>query len=227
MRWKTKGHVMDVDLNMLRTMSIDLAEKIKQAGYIPEHIIYVERAGILTGYELSKFFNCSISGIHSRRSGSRFKSRIKMILRFLPRFITHFLRRMELKSSVHRLKNTRHVSYKGLLPPKDTAILVVDDALDTGHSMASVLDWLNAQGFKSENIKTAVLTTTGKIACFVADFSLLNQVICAFPWSYDSRQYELAKFRMKAVRQRIYDSSASFPDHNHRPVTGFIGFNHS
>ncbi len=219
--------VVDVDLALLETMSIDLAKKIETQGYIPDHILYIERAGILTGFEMSKYFNCPISGIVSRRSGSGLKSSLKLILRSLPRFMTHFLRRLELGSSIHNVNSKRDVSCQKPLPPKDKKILVVDDALDTGHSLGAVVDWLKTHNYNLSLVKTAVLTTTGDKLYISSDFTLLNDVICAFPWSYDSRQYKETKIKMAATRNLISENSVSVtPDYGHAIPT-HIGLTHS
>ncbi len=223
MKITNKKQIIDVDLDLLSTMSINLAEKIKQSGFIPNHILYIERAGILTGFEFAQFFNRPVSAIISRRSGTGFKSKIKFILRLLPRFITHFLRRLELKSTVHKVNSKRNVTCKGTLPLKNKTILLVDDALDTGHSMAAVLNWLETRGFARKNIKTAVLTTTGKSPQITADFSLLDQVICAFPWSYDSRSYNKTKNKMATIRKRIAKNNKPVQDFGKASVASSIG----
>ncbi len=41
--------VIDVDLRELDQMSLSLGRKIKADGFIPDHILYVERAGLLIG----------------------------------------------------------------------------------------------------------------------------------------------------------------------------------
>jgi len=209
-----KKKVVDVDLDLLKSMSMDLAEKIEAEGYKPDHILYIERAGILTGYELSKYFDIPASGILSSRNGNSFKSRVKFILRLLPRFMTHLLRRLELSSSIHDVNSNRQEFCSKPLPPKNEKILVVDDALDTGHSIKAVLRWLKTHGYNLSFVKTAVLTTTGNKPHIYADFTLLDDVICAFPWSYDSHQYKETKIRMEAVREQIAGISASAtPDH--------------
>ena len=219
----TKKKVMDVDLDLLKTMSIDLATKIETQGYIPEHILYVERAGILIAYEMSKCFNRPVSGITSSRSGNDFKSSLKSILRLLPRFITHFLRRLELGSSIHNVNSKRRVVCQKPLPPENKKILVVDDALDTGHSMVAVLNWLERHDYDMSFVKTAVLTTTGKIHHIPASYTLLDNTICAFPWSYDSRQYKETKLKMAAVRSRITKNAASTTINYGHTIPGPIG----
>jgi hypothetical protein len=119
MNFSKSKQVIDVDLNQLKTMSKALAVRIQQSGYLPDHILYVERAGILTGVELATFFNRPVSGITSRRSGSSVKSRFKLILRLLPRFVTHFLRRLELNSSIHDVQKKEMSHVKALCPQKE------------------------------------------------------------------------------------------------------------
>lgn len=182
--------VKEVDLIKLKEMSIELAQTVRRSGYKPEHILYIERAGLLVGFEIADFFQCGISGITSRRSGSSIKSKFKRILRHLPRVITHFLRQFELNSNIHGIHKERNVFCEYQFPPKDKKLLIVDDAIDTGYSLAAIRNFLETHGYDKNSIKIAVLTTTGAAPVLHADFSLLDQVTCAFPWSYDSRQYE-------------------------------------
>jgi hypoxanthine phosphoribosyltransferase len=182
--------VKDIDLKQLKEMSRDLAKTVQQSGYIPEHILYVERAGLLIGFEMAVFFQCGISGIHSKRSGGTVKSKLKNVFRYLPRFVTHFLRRLELRSNIHEVKKERNVYCEYQLPPENKKILIVDDAIDTGHSLVAVEKFLEDRGYSKKQIQIAALTTTGLNAAVKADFCLLDQITCAFPWSSDSRQYE-------------------------------------
>lgn len=182
--------VREVDLKQLKEMSRDLAQIVQKSGYIPEHILYVERAGLLVGFEIAMFFKCGISSIHSTRSGGSVKSKLKKAFRYLPRFVTHLLRRLEIKSNIHGVKKERHVYCEYQPPPMNKKILIVDDAIDTGHSLVAIIKFLENLGYNKQHIKIAALTTTGLNTAVRADFSLLDQIVCAFPWSYDSRQYD-------------------------------------
>lgn len=184
--------IEDVSLAKLRSYSRKLALKINENGYVPNHVLYVERAGLLVGYEVAEFFNCTMSGICSSRSGHSLKSKAKIILRYLPRTITHLLRNIEFKSKVHTIKRERSVYIESQLPPKEKNILLVDDAIDTGYSLKAVLDFLITKGYRRRDIKTAVLTTTQNNVICKADISLFDQVSFAFPWSYDSKEYDQA-----------------------------------
>ncbi|SEH08557.1 Phosphoribosyl transferase domain protein [Candidatus Venteria ishoeyi] len=182
--------VKDIDLELLKSYSKKLAQNIDNSGFKPDHVLFVERAGLLIGYFVADYFNCPISGISTRRVGSSAKSRMKIVLRYLPRFITHFLRQLELNSSIHKIKNERHIITDYPLPSKELNIILIDDAIDTGYSVKAVVNYLLMKGYMRDKIKVAVITTTTIKPKFKADFSLFKEVICAFPWSYDSRQYK-------------------------------------
>jgi len=182
--------IEDVSLAELGNYSRKLALKIKESGYVPTHVLCVERAGLLVGYEVANFFECTMSGIYSSRSGHSLKSKAKIILRYLPRSVTHLLRNIEFKSKVHEIKKDRHVYIESQFPPKGKNLLLVDDAIDTGYSLKAVLDFMETQGYNRQHIKIAVLTTTLNNPVCRPDISLFDQVSFAFPWSYDSKEYD-------------------------------------
>jgi len=166
----------DISLTKLRNYSHKLALKVNDSGCVPD--------------EIASFFDCTMSGIYSSRSGHSLKSKAKIILRYLPRAVTHLLRDIEFKSKVHTIKSERSVYIESQLPPKGKNILLVDDAIDTGYSLKAVLDFLIAKGYRRGHIKTAVLTTTQNNVICKADISLFDRVSFAFPWSYDSKEYD-------------------------------------
>ena len=81
---------------------------------------------------------------------------------------------------------------KGPYPPQDKNLLIVDDAIDTGYSAEQILSFLLGNGYHKEQIKIAVLTNTNNNSACLADISLFDQVKFAFPWSFDSREYNRA-----------------------------------
>jgi len=195
--------VKDVDLSRLNEYSVELAKKVYKSGYVPEHILYVERAGLFVAYGIAKYFNCGISGIYATRSGVGLKSKTKSILKYLPRSITHILRNIELVSNIHAAKKGRNVHIKGEYPPKDKKLLIVDDAIDTGYSLQSVINFLNAKGYEGHRSKIAVLTTTRDDPMCRADIFLFDRVVLAFPWSFDSNEYKKAWQLYRKIRSSI------------------------
>lgn len=180
-----------IDLKKLKEYSICLSREVSNRGYTPENILYIERAGLFIAHELANTFGCGISGIYASRSGSLLKSYIKIVLRNLPQNVTNLLRVLEEKSKIHAIKKDRNVYIEKSLPPKGKNILIVDDAIDTGNSMKSVVNFLVSEGYNINQIKSAVLTTTRKSPVYEPDIALFRNVSFAFPWSYDSNEYDV------------------------------------
>jgi hypoxanthine phosphoribosyltransferase len=190
--FKMHQRINDISLKQIAEYSIRLAHKIGEIGWLPEHILYVERAGLFVGHIVSNYFNCNISGVYCSRSGTFLKSKMKTAFRTLPRTVTHLLREIEIKSNIHSLYKERKVNIIGQYPPQDRNLLIVDDAVDTGYSIKEILDFLIGMGYKKERIKIAVLAMTRKNSARTADIFLFEKMKFAFPWSYDSREYAIA-----------------------------------
>lgn len=215
--------VIDVDLKELDQMSLSLGRKIKADGFIPDHILYVERAGLLIGNLLAGYFKADLSDITCQRMGTSAKSGIKEILRGLPRWATHLLRRVELLSSMHKAGPERRVTWNKALDLADKKILVVDDAVDTGYSLRAILQYLLAYGLSRRNIRIAVLTTTGKNPSIRPEYSLHKNTICAFPWSYDAREFYQTREKMEDLRFLIHGNTVYNPHLAHgfsKPAMG-------
>lgn len=180
-----------VNLEKLKVFSNKLAKKVKNSDFNPEHILYIERAGLFIAREIANSLNCNISGIYASRRGSSIKSKINIILRCLPKRITDFLRRIEEQSNLRGAQKERNVYMKGNLPPYDKNILIVDDAIDTGYSILAVIDFLVSRGYQKSKIRAAVITTTRNNPEYHTDFSLFYNTSFAFPWSYTSKEYKL------------------------------------
>ena len=184
--------IKNINLEQIEEYSLHLAHKVSNSGWIPDHILYVERAGLFVGHAVSNYFDCSISGIYCGRTGTFLKSKMKIVFRLLPRVVTHLLREIEIKSNIHSIYEERKVYMEGPYPPQDKNLLIVDDAIDTGYSAEQILSFLLGNGYHKEQIKIAVLTNTYKNSARRADISLFDQVNFAFPWSFDSREYNRA-----------------------------------
>jgi hypoxanthine phosphoribosyltransferase len=193
----------DLTLADLNKYSLDLAKKIWESGYKVDHVLYLERAGLFVGDVIAKYFDCTMSGIYASRSGGIIKSKAKILLRYIPKSLKHFLRKIEIYSNFHKMNSNRHVAIEGAQPPLAKNIIIVDDAIDTGFSFKSVYDFLIARNFDPQKITTAVLTTTSQNPIFKADISLFYKKIFAFPWSYDSKEYNLTWQFYKKAKESI------------------------
>jgi hypoxanthine phosphoribosyltransferase len=141
----------------------------------------------------------------ARRPSSDVKGKsglFKLILKILPYFILDFLRLVEYYAlTLPRCRTVaRHGAGEGRsLDPEEMAairtavaglpaasqVLVVDDSLDSGATLASVIETLRAMLPADAQVRTAVYTVLGPAPIVAADFYLYRSINCRFPWSYD------------------------------------------
>ncbi|MDE7154721.1 MAG: phosphoribosyltransferase domain-containing protein, partial [Muribaculaceae bacterium] len=69
-----------------------------------------------------------------------------------------------------------------IIPARCQNILIVDDAIDTGKTLLSILNELN-----NVNFKTAVLTVTIDNPKVTPHYNLFKNVILRFPWARDAK----------------------------------------
>ena len=131
------------------------------------------------------------------------KSRtFKLILKILPYFVLDGLRLVEYYALT--LPRCRAVIKHGAGEPRvpDAAevdavrsaaaglrpgarVLVVDDSLDSGATLASVITTLRSVLPPDVAVRTAAFTVLGPAPIVDADFFLYRRINCRFPWSYD------------------------------------------
>jgi hypoxanthine phosphoribosyltransferase len=70
------------------------------------------------------------------------------------------------------------------LRPK-ARVLVVDDSLDSGSTVANVISTLRRVLPSDAEVRTAAYTVLGPAPIVPADFFLYHRINCRFPWSYD------------------------------------------
>ena len=154
------------------------ANEIKKS-YQPDLIVYVAKAGYLIGKEMKNVFNVPLVGISATREGNALKD---------------ILISLELKSDTHSKNTERKIHYhEGLEKMKSKniqRILVVDDSVDTGHSMKQVVDAISS-GFNNAEIKIAGLNVWDKSRCIInTDFALYKDTVIKTPMSKDSKEYK-------------------------------------
>ncbi len=141
----------------------------------------------------------------SRRPTSDIKGKsrlFKLLLQVLPYFVLDLLRLVEYY--LLTLPRCRSVAKQGRgearsLDPAELAavrnavaqlppaphVLVVDDSLDSGATLASVLETLRGLLPPDAQLRTAAYTILGPTPIVAADFYLYRSINCRFPWSYD------------------------------------------
>ena len=174
-------------INDIRFVSKEMLESNCISKFNPEAIIYIEKAGRLIGCTMANHLNIQLFAVSTTRAGDSMKNKIKLLFNYLPWQVSHLIRKMELASPYHKNFGKREVIINKPLPNiKETRILLVDDAIDSGVSIKSVVKFLNERG--DHNILTAVITTTSSDPIYQADYSHFNKLL-TFPWSIGSKDY--------------------------------------
>ena len=65
-------------------------------------------------------------------------------------------------------------------------LLVVDDAVDSGKTLATVLRALREACPAGTEIRSAAITVTLDNPVAEPDYALYRRVVCRFPWSFDA-----------------------------------------
>lgn len=171
----------------------DWANEIKKS-YQPDLIVYVAKAGYLIGREMKDVFNVPLVGISATREGNALKEVVGPIVSRMPNFVRNILISLELKSDTHSKNTERQIHFhEGLDKLKSSNIqniLVVDDSVDTGHSMKQVVDAIHSL-FGDVEIKIAGLNVWDKSRSIIdSDFALYKNTVIKSPMSKDSKEYK-------------------------------------
>lgn len=168
----------------------------------PHLLVGIRTGGLVVAEAMARSTDGSLPvlPLTSRRAGTGAKSRIKvlpMVLRHLPRPVVDRLRVAEhrLLSQRRRGRNQQqHVDSNELAQicrfldnaPRNATVLVVDDAVDSGVTLAAVLRRLRDQCRPDLAIRSAVVTVTLNNPLAEPDYTLYRGVLCRFPWSFDA-----------------------------------------
>ena len=171
--------------------------------YRPSLIVGVRTGGLVVAEAMARSIAEAIPvmPLTCRRSSTVAKSRLRVlpaVLAALPQPIVDRLRWTEHRLlSAHRSRNAkapqqidqaeadaigRHLA-NGSAAPR---VLVVDDAVDSGITLATVLRLLQQVAPPVTEFRSAVVTVTCEQPIAQPDFVLYHGVLCRFPWSFDA-----------------------------------------
>ena len=162
-----------------------LEKAVTDKGFEPESVIAIRNGGCYVADNM--FRSLPRHDVEMKREGSRAKSGILGdIVRALPRGVQNALRICEAK--VFGLVRSRN---KDVTPPQTDLsdishygrILIVDDAVDSGLSMAGVVQAVR-EAAPDARIFTAAITLTTDAPAIVPDVYLYRSLV-RFPWSAD------------------------------------------
>ena len=127
-----------------------------------------------------------------RRASTTAKSRFRAILGGMPRPVLDRLRVLEHRILTARRKtgapiqDINHEEVQVIAVWQARRVLVVDDAVDSGVTLAAVLARLREVCPPEVALRSAVITVTAKEPLIEPDFALYRGVLCRFPWSFDA-----------------------------------------
>lgn len=184
---------LELSIKKLENECILWAKDIKRS-FKPDLIIYVAKAGYLIGKEMSREFDVPLISINAERKGNSIKTYFQPILKYIPNRLRYILVKLELKSDIHKKSSERNIYFKSNLNKiqlkKIENLLIVDDSVDTGHSINEVKKVVQEK-FKNANIRIAALNVWDKSEEIIkVDYSLYRNTIIKAPMSKDSKEYE-------------------------------------
>ncbi|MBV9249580.1 MAG: hypothetical protein JO227_10110 [Acetobacteraceae bacterium] len=170
--------------------------EIVHATYEPDLLVGIRTGGLIVAEEMARVSGrvLPVLPLTCRRGGTATKSRFRTVLAGLPRPIVDQLRIME-----HRVLSSRRRAGKPIQPVDHTEsvaignhlhpgarVLVVDDAVDSGVTLATVLGTLRERCPEGGQVRSAVVTVTTHNPVAVPDFAWSRGTLYRFPWSFDA-----------------------------------------
>ncbi len=178
--------------------------EIAQRECNPDVLVGIRSGGFYVAESMSKASARALPvlSITCKRRTTRLKEAttlVKKLLTRLPRPVVDWLRGVE-----HRILNGRPTQPKPgsrrfdeseltLLDQwlasagEQPSILIVDDSVDTGVTLALVQDVIRQRAPAGATIRSAVITVTTETPVIVPDYTLLHRKLCRFPWSLDAQ----------------------------------------
>jgi len=170
--------------------------------YGPDLLVGVRTGGLVVAEAMadSVQHRIRVMPLTCRRASTAAKSRFKLlpaILAALPQPAVDGMRWLEhrLLSALRRRKaapqEIDHVEAMAIgeylnAHPEARRVLVVDDAVDSGVTLATVLRLLREAAPDGTELRSAVVTVTLEQPLVEPDITLYRGVLCRFPWSFDA-----------------------------------------
>lgn len=181
---------LELSIKRLREETKKLYFKIKFK-YNFDLVIFIARGAYMMGEDMAKFQGVPCLEIFASRRGNDFKDFLSPLLKVIPTKVKKNLREKEMRAYIHAKNIERHVEFDEIVWERYLdcrKILLVDDSIDTGHTLKNCRDTIK-DFFPEAEVKVAVLnvfTESEKVA--TADFHLYENTAISGPWSSDSRE---------------------------------------
>lgn len=167
-----------------------LEEIVSSSGFRPELIVAIKTGGLYVAEAMvtDAFKDIEIKSVSISRSLTPLKRLLSVVLRCMPVGLMNVMRKAEsVYMRSHRDGSTYAVMLPDCLKGLTGRVLIVDDAVDRGKTLASVVKILREYSPKAE-IKSAVITVTQPSPVIMPDFYLYNDsTLIRFPWASDMK----------------------------------------
>jgi predicted phosphoribosyltransferase len=193
-------------LRTLRQPAFDAAcaalMRLVEADYAPDVIVGIRTGGFVVAEAMarSRAAPLPVLPLTCRRASTGAKTRFRFVrnaLARMPRPVADALRRLEHRWITSRrirqdqpqmIGQAEAVALADWLhaAPQPCRVLVADDAVDSGVTLATVLQSLRQLGPPRMELRTAAITQTLEHPRVVPDYLLYRGTLCRFPWSLDA-----------------------------------------
>ncbi|SHH34644.1 phosphoribosyltransferase [Winogradskyella jejuensis] len=165
----------------------------------PDVVVGILNGGgfVLNEYQKTASKNTEVTTVKLQRDstkGIKKKSLLQKFLKASPNTLLDGLRRMEHRRNLNRklkeIQSDLEIKIESK-PETVNTILILDDALDSGITIKSVIQSLQKR-FPNSEIKTAVISWTNSKSIIAPDYYILKNTLVRFPWSldYKSQRHE-------------------------------------
>ncbi len=127
--------------------------------------------------------------VRCQRPHSKARDSSSSVLRWIPKVVANVLRTLEhhLLQRIRPIERTVDLNGQEETISRSSYILIVDDAVDSGHSMKSVFEKIK-QLAPDAKIQLVAFVITQKNPVITPEFYQHKNVIVRFPWAVDSKQ---------------------------------------
>lgn len=188
------GEKINMSLDEAVALSKGLARVVARGDYRPNYVIGIANGALLPTQVLATELALPFEYIRMRRQGSRWKRRLAKVPGLRSVFSLLFRAQLFARlvapviDRVNKLES-EDVDEKAL-PHRGRRILLVDDAIESGQSIAAAVELLKAQGASS--VEVAVISWSRRLDSeqnhgVVPDY-VLNRRLQHYPWSENNPQ---------------------------------------
>lgn len=191
--------ILTLDQDQFIAACRDLMSGVLQR-WRPEAIVGIRTGGFLVAQTMARHAsNIAVIPVTCRRPSTRYKQALgvaKAAVARLPTPVLDKLRVLEHKVLTRAPKENatppqfdpREVialsNWFGVAG-KSPALLVVDDAVDTGVTLSHVMSMVCRHAPEGADVRSAVITVTTDRPVMMPDYTLYRRQLCRFPWSLD------------------------------------------